>query len=116
MQPNDDKNTNGSGEPANQGAGTTAGDSILPPPPITGGPVPVPQTYQDGEQPQSAAVAPEPVEEPQPEIDSFTTFEVAGIKYILGLGLDSKVYNWDVTNGRWKPFVLKPKNTLDDVL
>lgn len=68
------------------------------------------------------AAQPEPEEPEQPEIDSFTTMEVAGIKYILGLGLDSKVYNWDINAAKWKLFILKrdipgaPADPLDSVL
>lgn len=52
---------------------------------------------------------PKPAEEEpaeQPEIDSFTTVEVAGIKFVIGLGLDSRVYNWNVNKGQWQLFVI----------
>lgn len=103
MQPNDNKPASENDATENKGADATTGKSILPPPPAPQG---------DSNIPADLPPAPE-----QPEIDSFTTFEVAGIKYILGLGLDSKVYNWDVSTGLWKRFVIKGKtNALDDVL
>lgn len=81
----------------------------------------IPQANQDGGLAPSAP-ANETVEEEdddQPEIDSFTTLEVAGIKYVIGLGLDSQVYNWDVNTGKWRLFQIKrpdASSELDSVL
>lgn len=71
---------------------------------------------------QPDPVAAEAEEPDRIEIDSFTVFEVAGIKYIIGLGLDSQVYNWDIIRGVWKPFLLKqdrsasPADPMDTIL
>lgn len=47
-----------------------------------------------------------PVEQ-GPEIDTFDIIEIAGIKYIIGLGLDNKMYNWRVGTGTWHLFIIE---------
>lgn len=49
----------------------------------------------------------------QPEIDQAFTVIVNGKQWIIGLGMDSQIYNWDVRYGVWNLFVLEPTEPED---
>lgn len=77
-----------------------------------------------GDNPLDNILPAEPTAEPQqppmepevqPEIDDFLTVEISGRKWILGLALDSKVYNWDVTTGSWHLFIAPADPTTGEV-
>ena len=65
---------------------------------------------QEPDQPESQAPEPEKKPEPTVLIESFDVFEIAGLRYVIGLGEDNQMYNWNVRTGKWQLFVVREAN------